>query len=265
MTPLPALAPQAGARRARRRRRARCSSAPAARPGGGRDPARDARACRLPPAPRRPRRRAVRAVQAAHDGHRRRDDGRRASPSTRATTRITRIGALAAPHVDRRAAEPDQRAARARCRWSARARPCRCRSTATPTASAAGWPRCPGITGWAQVNGRASLPWHERIELDLWYVEHASLRLDLRILARTAAHGRHGPRALPRRDGRLARAARDVLGNVLGALVDVAASGTSGARRRPCRSSAGRSASGPMPSRRPATACSVVFWNSSMW
>jgi lipopolysaccharide/colanic/teichoic acid biosynthesis glycosyltransferase len=40
----------------------------------------------------------------------------------------------------------------------------------------------PGITGWAQVNGRASLPWHERIELDLWYVEHASLRLDLRIM-----------------------------------------------------------------------------------
>ena len=44
----------------------------------------------------------------------------------------------------------------------------------------------PGITGWAQVNGRASLPWHERIELDLWYIEHASLRLDLAILARTA-------------------------------------------------------------------------------
>lgn len=43
----------------------------------------------------------------------------------------------------------------------------------------------PGITGWAQVNGRASLPWHERIELDLWYVEHQSLLLDLRILART--------------------------------------------------------------------------------
>jgi lipopolysaccharide/colanic/teichoic acid biosynthesis glycosyltransferase len=40
----------------------------------------------------------------------------------------------------------------------------------------------PGITGWAQVNGRASLPWHERIELDLWYVEHASLRLDVRIM-----------------------------------------------------------------------------------
>ncbi|MGB2711341.1 MAG: sugar transferase [Conexibacter sp.] len=44
----------------------------------------------------------------------------------------------------------------------------------------------PGITGWAQVNGRASLPWSERIELDLWYVEHRSLWLDLKILARTA-------------------------------------------------------------------------------
>jgi lipopolysaccharide/colanic/teichoic acid biosynthesis glycosyltransferase len=43
----------------------------------------------------------------------------------------------------------------------------------------------PGITGWAQVNGRASLPWSDRIELDLWYVEHASLAVDLRILAAT--------------------------------------------------------------------------------
>ncbi len=43
----------------------------------------------------------------------------------------------------------------------------------------------PGITGWAQINGRASLPWSERIELDLWYVEHDSLALDLRILWRT--------------------------------------------------------------------------------
>jgi lipopolysaccharide/colanic/teichoic acid biosynthesis glycosyltransferase len=45
----------------------------------------------------------------------------------------------------------------------------------------------PGITGWAQVNGRASLPWSERIELDLYYVEHRSLWLDLRILLRTPA------------------------------------------------------------------------------
>jgi lipopolysaccharide/colanic/teichoic acid biosynthesis glycosyltransferase len=43
----------------------------------------------------------------------------------------------------------------------------------------------PGITGWAQVNGRASLPWSERIELDLHYIEHRSLALDLRILWRT--------------------------------------------------------------------------------
>jgi lipopolysaccharide/colanic/teichoic acid biosynthesis glycosyltransferase len=43
----------------------------------------------------------------------------------------------------------------------------------------------PGITGWAQVNGRTSVPGPERIELDVWYVEHRSLRLDLRILART--------------------------------------------------------------------------------
>jgi lipopolysaccharide/colanic/teichoic acid biosynthesis glycosyltransferase len=44
----------------------------------------------------------------------------------------------------------------------------------------------PGITGWAQINGRTSLPWPERIELDVWYVENRSLRLDLRILVRTA-------------------------------------------------------------------------------
>jgi lipopolysaccharide/colanic/teichoic acid biosynthesis glycosyltransferase len=43
----------------------------------------------------------------------------------------------------------------------------------------------PGITGWAQVHGRATLPWAERIELDVWYVEHRSARLDATILART--------------------------------------------------------------------------------
>ncbi len=43
----------------------------------------------------------------------------------------------------------------------------------------------PGMTGWAQIQGRAALPWSERIELDLWYIEHRSLALDLRILART--------------------------------------------------------------------------------
>jgi lipopolysaccharide/colanic/teichoic acid biosynthesis glycosyltransferase len=44
----------------------------------------------------------------------------------------------------------------------------------------------PGITGWAQIHGRTELPWHERIELDLWYIEHRSWRLDLQILWRTA-------------------------------------------------------------------------------
>jgi lipopolysaccharide/colanic/teichoic acid biosynthesis glycosyltransferase len=47
----------------------------------------------------------------------------------------------------------------------------------------------PGITGWAQIHGRARLPWDERIELDVWYVENRSPWLDLKILART-------PRAL---------------------------------------------------------------------
>jgi lipopolysaccharide/colanic/teichoic acid biosynthesis glycosyltransferase len=50
----------------------------------------------------------------------------------------------------------------------------------------------PGITGWAQVNGRASLPWSERIELDLWWIEHRSWRLDLEILRRTAWTVLHG-------------------------------------------------------------------------
>jgi len=43
----------------------------------------------------------------------------------------------------------------------------------------------PGLTGWAQINGRASLPWTERIELDLWYVEHRTLALDLCIITCT--------------------------------------------------------------------------------
>src|SRR5437870_3707755 len=43
----------------------------------------------------------------------------------------------------------------------------------------------PGLTGWAQVNGRTKLPWDERIELDVWYVEHRSPWIDLKILLRT--------------------------------------------------------------------------------
>jgi lipopolysaccharide/colanic/teichoic acid biosynthesis glycosyltransferase len=43
----------------------------------------------------------------------------------------------------------------------------------------------PGLTGWAQIHGRAALPWDDRIELDVWYVEHRSPGVDLRILLRT--------------------------------------------------------------------------------
>lgn len=55
----------------------------------------------------------------------------------------------------------------------------------------------PGLTGWAQINGRAEIPWEQRIELDVWYVDHRSITLDLRILAKTArllltGHGLYG-------------------------------------------------------------------------
>jgi lipopolysaccharide/colanic/teichoic acid biosynthesis glycosyltransferase len=52
----------------------------------------------------------------------------------------------------------------------------------------------PGITGWAQVNGRNALTWEERLEMDVWYVDHRSVGLDLRILLRTIG-------AVARRDG----------------------------------------------------------------
>jgi lipopolysaccharide/colanic/teichoic acid biosynthesis glycosyltransferase len=43
----------------------------------------------------------------------------------------------------------------------------------------------PGITGWAQINGRNATSWEERLALDVWYVDHQSLWLDLKILLRT--------------------------------------------------------------------------------
>jgi sugar transferase EpsL len=56
----------------------------------------------------------------------------------------------------------------------------------------------PGITGWAQVNGRNAISYEQTFELDVWYVEHRSVPLDLRILAMTAAK-------IVRRDGCVAR------------------------------------------------------------
>jgi sugar transferase EpsL len=52
----------------------------------------------------------------------------------------------------------------------------------------------PGITGWAQANGRNALSWDEQLDMDVWYVDHKSLRLDVRILRDTVAH-------VVRRDG----------------------------------------------------------------
>ena len=43
----------------------------------------------------------------------------------------------------------------------------------------------PGITGWAQVNGRNAISWNQKFEYDVWYVEHISFQLDLKILLKT--------------------------------------------------------------------------------
>lgn len=71
----------------------------------------------------------------------------------------------------------------------------------------------PGLTGWAQINGRNALSWEEKFALDLWYVQHRSLRLDLWILLRTLALAfrwrgisAHGHETMPRLDQQ--RAAR---------------------------------------------------------
>lgn len=70
----------------------------------------------------------------------------------------------------------------------------------------------PGLTGWAQVNGNVTLSWPQRILLDLWYIDHWSLRLDLAILARTVGvilGGEHpDPRALERAEEHAHRSRR---------------------------------------------------------
>ena len=58
----------------------------------------------------------------------------------------------------------------------------------------------PGITGWAQVNGRNALSWEEKFRLDVWYVDHRSLALDLRILWRTLLKAAH-PSGIDHADG----------------------------------------------------------------
>jgi sugar transferase EpsL len=46
----------------------------------------------------------------------------------------------------------------------------------------------PGLTGWAQINGRNAISWEQKFSLDIWYVEHCSLLLDIQILGRTLLH-----------------------------------------------------------------------------
>ena len=152
-----------------------------------------------------PRRRAVRGAQAAHDGRRRRSTQGAGFAVDEGDSRITRIGELLRrTSID----ELPQLVNVLRGEMSlVGPRPTlRYQVEQYTDASAAGSRSRPGLTGWAQVNGRASLPWPERIELDVWYVEHRSLALDLRILLahrrRAAAPGR----GLPLRDRGLARA-----------------------------------------------------------
>jgi len=54
------------------------------------------------------------------------------------------------------------------------------------------------LTGWAQVNGRAGIPWEERIEFDVWYVDHRSLGLDIKILLLTVPKVLRSEAATPR-------------------------------------------------------------------
>ena len=169
--------------------------------------------------------------------------------------RITRVGALLRRLLARRAAEPGQRAARRD--EPRRAAPDRAGAgrAVHASASSAGC-RCePGITGWAQVKGRAALPWHERIELDLWYIEHWSLRLDLRILAETARLLLSGQGPLPR--ARRAAGARRPAAQALAAdqrtVIAIGASAPPGCARR----AAPRAAAGSAPAAREPEASSA--------
>jgi lipopolysaccharide/colanic/teichoic acid biosynthesis glycosyltransferase len=64
-------------------------------------------------------------------------------------------------------------------------RRCATRSSATTSASADGWRSSPGSPAGRRSTAARALPWEDRIELDVWYVEHRSPRIDLKILART--------------------------------------------------------------------------------
>ena len=128
----------------------------------------------------------------------------------RGDPRITRVGRVPAPLLDRRAAEPRQRAARRDGVRRARGRRSRRRSTSTPSASCRRLEVKPGLTGWAQINGRASLPWDERIELDVWYVDHKRAAARPEDHAEDGADARDRARHLQGRDRRMDGSDRDV-------------------------------------------------------
>ena len=110
--------------------------------------------------------------------------------------RVTRVGGVPAALLARRAAQPRSTCSAATWRSSGRARRWRRRSSSTRPHQRRRLEVEPGITGWAQVNGRAGIPWEERIELDVWYVDNRSALLDLKILAPDRAAAADRPRPL---------------------------------------------------------------------
>ena len=99
--------------------------------------------------------------------------------------RVTAARQGPAPLRARRAARTSSTCSAARWRSSGRARRCPAQVELYTPRQRRRLELKPGVTGWAQIHGRAGIPWEERIELDVWYVENRSLGLDLRILART--------------------------------------------------------------------------------
>ena len=185
---------------------------PVPRRRGARGQAPGRRAGPLPPAPGRQGRRRVRAAQAADDGRRRGEAGRRATRSTRATrgsrapaASLRRLSIDELPQLwnvvrgDMSVIGPRPTLAYQVERYTPRQR----RRLEVK----------PGITGWAQIHGRAALPWDDRIELDVWYVDHrspkrrprrSSLRTPLALFAAPTraprAAGARVSNAVPRRD-----------------------------------------------------------------
>ena len=184
---------EAGVRRRRRGHAAGCHRTAARRDRRG-DPGRRRCTGAVPPGAQRSRRPALRARQVPHDAtgpvRRDRSAARRGAPDARGPA-----------CCDRRASTSCRRSST----WCA----VRCPSSAPGPFRSSYLPRFddtqarrleirPGITGWAQVNGRNTTAWDERLAMDVWYVDHASQALDVRILATHRRHGAARQRRRPR-------------------------------------------------------------------